>query len=89
MNTISHPVNPGFDSVTMMGLKANIAQLDLKQTIGPFTVDDQDWYQIRVGIEVSEWIRLQPSDQWWEHPGDWRWFDIDARLLTILILKYS
>ena len=58
------------------------------------TVDRAQWYTIKCSVEISSWIKNQPSVLWHEHiDKDWKvyknTFDIHEKIYTMIQLKYG
>lgn len=57
-------------------------------------VDGEQWHTVRCAREVSAWVRSMNETQWYEHIDqrgylDKNIFDMDARLYTMLGMKFS
>jgi len=57
-------------------------------------VDGDTWYKIQVIPRVTEWIKTQDKNRWYEHITAHNYrvlntFDIHETLYTLLILRWS
>lgn len=55
------------------------------------TVDDNQWYTLDVDPAVAAWVRQQPQEHWYEHPGQiFRSIvDVHEHLYTIMLLRQT
>lgn len=58
------------------------------------TVDNFSWYTVKCTSSISDWIKNQSKELWFEHISkDWKFyrntFDVHEKLLTMLQLKYG
>lgn len=64
------------------------------EIIASALVDGEQWHTVRCAKEVSAWVRTTKGTQWYEHIDQRGYihgnvFDMDARLYTMLGVKFS
>lgn len=64
------------------------------EIIASALVDGEQWHTVKCAKEVSAWVRTKNESQWYEHIDQRGYmhgniFDMDARLYTMLGVKFS
>lgn len=100
------PITGGFKYGELMVLAAGrqTGKTMINQWLGSMTtpatfeinakaeVDGDTWYTVSCTKEISEWLRTQPKELWYEavaHGWVLSQFDIHEKLYTLLALKWS
>jgi hypothetical protein len=52
-------------------------------------VDGRTWYTVSCSHEASQWLRTQSREMCHEHIQNHNRFDIDEKLYTMLVLRWS
>lgn len=64
-------------------------EMKFQKLDGPVLVDDKPWYTVTCGYEQAKWLREQDKDQWYEHQGGRRVFDISEPVYLMLGIKFK
>ena len=64
------------------------------EVIDKAPVDDRTWYTVQGNTRIREWLKTQPQDLWYAHTTSNGYrqhdaFDVDERLYTMMVLKWS
>ena len=88
---------PGELVVFAGGRRTGKSMINQMVTLPKFSITDQaqvdgaTWYTVFCNYEVSDWLRNQNKEWYYQAPSTafWSKFDIHEKLYTVLALKWS